>query len=524
LIRTIRSRAAVVLILLSSSLFIIGPSAPIGNAAYTCAQGGTCVVGNTGPGGGRVFYAPGSAFTMTGAPCAATCLYLESAPLTGTYAFNNVTAYGYLGLDHNLGPETATVGAGYANTATLVGISSSPTNAANVAKAYRGSANLSDWFLPSYLEIMAYWNSNPTDSTNYYMASNRNGLSITIVSRGGPYYDYSTNTRPVIPVRAFAPIAAPSISLSQTTLAATVATAVTSYSITSAGGTVGDYSISPNIAVTPGNGISFSTTTGLISGTPIAAATSETYTITATNAGGTSTATFSITVGVGSQTITFPQPGNITLGDVAPSLAATVSSGLTVSYTSTSTSICTVSGSTITVLTAGICSITASQAGNANYGAAANVSKSFTITAPATTNTYVQTPAPAPTKKQPEMVLIADTTTLGWNEVTPIKLTGGVDSGTVTYLNSGSTLCIIDAASNLLVTTSPGTCIVTAVNSGDFEYIWERSNEITINVVADLPTISVIAKKVSIYCIKGKSLKKITGIKPRCPVGYKKKS
>jgi hypothetical protein len=521
----IRRITALVLAVLSNSLLVIGPSAPEANAAYTCAQGGTCNVGDVGPGGGRVFYKPGSAFTMTGAPCSTTCLYLESAPITGAYAFNNVPSYGYLGMiDHNRGPDTATIGAGYANTEALVAISASPTNAANIAKAYRGSANLTDWFLPSYLEIMAYWNSNPTDATAYYMASNRNATSITIVSRGGPYYDYNTGSRPVIPIRAFAPMAAPSISLSQTTLSATVGTAVTSYSITSSGGTVADYSISPNIAVTPRNGISFSTSTGLISGTPVAAAASDTFTITAANAGGTTTATFSITVGIGSQTITFPALGNITLGGTAPTLAATASSGLTVSYASTTTGVCTVSGSSITVLTAGTCSITASQAGDANYGAAANVSKSFTITAPAVTNTYVQTPAPAPTKTQPPMVLTADKTTLSWNEVTPIKLTGGVDSGTVTYLNSGDTLCIVDVSSNLLVTTTPGTCIVTAVNSGDFEYIWERSNEITINVVADLPSVRVITKKSTIYCIKGKTTKKVTGAKPKCPVGYKKRS
>jgi hypothetical protein len=122
------------------------------------------------------------------------------------------------------------------------------------------------------------------------------------------------------------------------------------------------------------------------------------------------------------------------------------------------------------------------------------------------------------------MVLTADKSTLGWNEVTPIKLTGGVDSGTVTYLNSGDTLCIVDVASSSLVTTTPGTCIMTAVNSGDFEYIWEQSNEITINVVADLPAVRVITKKSTIYCVKGKTTKKVTGTKPKCPVGYKKRS
>ena len=88
-----------VLVLVASSIMLIGgPLVPVAKAvAYTCAQGGTCIVGNVGPGGGRVFYAPGTAFTMTDAPCGSTCRYLESAPITGAYAFDNVTVHGYLG-------------------------------------------------------------------------------------------------------------------------------------------------------------------------------------------------------------------------------------------------------------------------------------------------------------------------------------------------------------------------------------------------------------------------------------------
>ena len=370
------------LLMVSSSLMLLGgPSTSTANAAaYTCAQGGTCVVGNVGPGGGRVFYAPGTAFTMTGAPCSTTCRYLESAPLTGAYAIDNVTRYGLLGqVLHSAALQTSAIGSGYSNTAALVAATSTPTAAGNVAKAYRGSANLSDWFLPSSLEISAYWASSPTDATTYYMASNRLNDAIVIVNSGGDYYDFYNNTRPVLPIRAFAPASAPSISLSQTTLSAVAGTAVTSYAITSSGGAVGDYSISPNIAVTPSNGISFSTTTGLISGTPTAAASSVSYTITATNGGGSTTATFSITVSSGTQTITFPDLSPITLGGAAPTATATASSNLTVAFTSATTAVCTVTGTTITVLTTGTCTINANQSGNGTYAAAAQVQKSFVI-------------------------------------------------------------------------------------------------------------------------------------------------
>jgi hypothetical protein len=33
----------------------------------------------------------------------------------------------------------------------------------------------------------------------------------------------------------------------------------------------------------------------------------------------------------------------------------------------------------------------------------------------------------------------------------------------------------------------------------------------------------VLPKKISITCTKGKTVKKVTAIKPKCPVGYKKK-
>lgn len=375
------------LLLISSSLMLLGgPSTSTANAAtYTCAQGGTCIVGNVGPGGGRVFYAPGAPFTVTGAPCSTTCRYLESAPLTGAYAIDNVTTYGLLGSNlHDLALETSSIGSGYSNTTALISALTSASltatgSAGGVARAYRGSANLSDWFLPSSLEISAYWSSNPTDTTSYYMASNRDGQSVLIVSRGGNYNERNTGTRPVLPIRAFALASAPSISISQTSLSAVAGTTVTSYSIISSGGDVGDYSISPNIAAIPSNGISFSTTTGLISGTPTAAASSVTYTITAANGGGSTTATFSITVSEGTQSITFLDLSPITLGGTAPILSATASSNLTVSFTSARTSTCTVTGTIITVLTTGTCTINANQAGNGTYAAATQVQKSFVI-------------------------------------------------------------------------------------------------------------------------------------------------
>ena len=92
------------------------------------------------------------------------------------------------------------------------------------------------------------------------------------------FTDYSvTNHLPLPPL--------PVISISPATVTATVGTAIADITITSSGGAVASYSIAPDI----GNGLMFDTTTGIISGTPDAAASEISYIITATNTGGTAT-------------------------------------------------------------------------------------------------------------------------------------------------------------------------------------------------------------------------------------------
>ena len=82
------------------------------------------------------------------------------------------------------------------------------------------------------------------------------------------------------------------------------------------------------------------------------------------------------------QTITFDQPADLTLGNNVD-LTASASSGLAVSFTSSTGTVCTVAGNTVTSQSAGTCTITASQAGNANFLAAADVARSFDVTSPA---------------------------------------------------------------------------------------------------------------------------------------------
>ena len=86
------------------------------------------------------------------------------------------------------------------------------------------------------------------------------------------------------------------------------------------------------------------------------------------------------------QTITFAQPATSTLAAGSLTVSpATDAAGLTPALASTTIAVCTVSGFTVTYVTAGTCSLTASEPGNATYAAATDVSRSFGIIAISTT-------------------------------------------------------------------------------------------------------------------------------------------
>ncbi|MFN0729988.1 virginiamycin B lyase family protein [Polaribacter gochangensis] len=84
------------------------------------------------------------------------------------------------------------------------------------------------------------------------------------------------------------------------------------------------------------------------------------------------------TITKASQTITF---GEITHSDSDVfDLTATSTSGLAIVYTSSNTNVATISGNTVTVVSAGTTSITATQPGNNNYKAATAVAQTLTVT------------------------------------------------------------------------------------------------------------------------------------------------
>jgi hypothetical protein len=77
------------------------------------------------------------------------------------------------------------------------------------------------------------------------------------------------------------------------------------------------------------------------------------------------------------QTITFdPLPDKV-IGDPPFTVVATTTSGLSITFTASGD--CNVAGNTVTLIKAGTCTVTAHQAGNANYQPAPDVARTFTI-------------------------------------------------------------------------------------------------------------------------------------------------
>ena len=89
--------------------------------------------------------------------------------------------------------------------------------------------------------------------------------------------------------------------------------------------------------------------------------------------------TKTITISKGGQVITFgTMPANLAIGGIS-NIPATTTSVLPLSFSSATTGICTVTGSTVKGIAAGACTINANQAGNASYNKALQATKTITI-------------------------------------------------------------------------------------------------------------------------------------------------
>jgi hypothetical protein len=156
------------------------------------------------------------------------------------------------------------------------------------------------------------------------------------------------------------------------------------------------------------------------------------------------------------QNISFDYPGGGTVLSTPTILKATATSGLPVSFASSTPTTCTVSGNEATLIAAGECRIVASQPGGTDadgikWAPADNASQLFNVLKHPQTVTFVT----------PDYVLSS-----GASE---IPLSATASSGlAVTFTVSTPTVCSIDGTS--LKVLGKGSCAVSAVQAGDANY------------------------------------------------------
>ncbi|MGD0731538.1 MAG: hypothetical protein ABR956_09745, partial [Terracidiphilus sp.] len=220
------------------------------------------------------------------------------------------------------------------------------------------------------------------------------------------------------------------------------------------------YGVSPvTLSATASSGlaVTFSVASGpgTVSGNTLTITGAGTVVV-AANQGGNSTyaaapqVTKNVVVNQASQSITFTQPTTPVSYGVSPiSLSATATSGLAVSFSVTSGP-GTISGSTLTVTGVGTIVVAANQAGNTNYTAAAQVTKSVVVSQGSQTITFTAPTSPVTYGVSP--ISLSATASSG------LAVTFSVVSGPGTV--SGSTLTV----------TGVGTIVVAANQAGNADY------------------------------------------------------
>lgn len=154
-------------------------------------------------------------------------------------------------------------------------------------------------------------------------------------------------------------------------------------------------------------------------------------------------------VGLTAQTITFTQPSTGTVGDTFTP-APTSDSGLPVTVSSATPSVCTVSGGTVTAVAAGTCTLEADQAGNDTWAAAPQVARSLTVA------------------KKPQTITVTQPADLPAESV--FDLGPRASSGLpVTMVSTTTAVCTV--ADGIVALLEPGTCSLVAAQAGNGTYL-----------------------------------------------------
>ena len=137
-------------------------------------------VGDTGPGGGKIFYKAATPFAC-GPSLNLSCTYLEAAPALNGVIDNAGRAWSTGGNQNISVPDAngIVIGTGYKNSLAIAAQTGNVTasSAAMAARAYSGGSK-TDWYLPSKDELTELWTRKITvggfENTNYWSSSEFN--------------------------------------------------------------------------------------------------------------------------------------------------------------------------------------------------------------------------------------------------------------------------------------------------------------------------------------------------------------
>jgi hypothetical protein len=226
-LRKFQTQVALGVLALTIASIAIAPTSA--QAVTTCANGGTCTVGDTGPGGGIVFYVSPNTFGC-GADLSSTCKYLEvDLPITNSQNLGTLDSITKWANTANLttaigaAARNAAIGTGYKNTVAIINQNGAFNMSTNRYEAGLAQADTlggkTDWYMPSrdeltvLSEFLTNWNQIVVPSMFINSSTESSASSVwglwrpaTLGDPGGAAISNPTknDNNFVTPIRAFA--------------------------------------------------------------------------------------------------------------------------------------------------------------------------------------------------------------------------------------------------------------------------------------------------------------------------------
>jgi hypothetical protein len=168
----------------------------------------------------------------------------------------------------------------------------------------------------------------------------------------------------------------------------------------------------------------------------------------------------------------------------------------------TTPTVCIASGFFVQIVGGGICTLTYQSEANSSYFASDLYKVSFEVT------------------RDPQTIAFSPVTAADISTKSLTLTASASSGGAVTFASTSTENCTISGSTlNLL---KAGNCVVTATQSGTSTFAPITASA-TIILTGTAITPKPIVTKKTIVCVKGKTTKKVSGTKPKCPKGYKVK-